>query len=188
MTKLQRGVGLIEVLVAIFILGVGVLGFSAMQMKALQSSDSSYYRAQAIVLAADIVSRITVSSGQVVYSDSSEAVTYGNKAEIVKAFIDGMEKASLEWSGTYINPSEDKQILDAEPTLEQQKKIAEWEGENSAWEVANLLPNGSSLVAENDDGHYYQVIVAWNETDAKECNSVSIEIGEKDCVKMEVVP
>ena len=54
----QRGATLIEVLVAMLILSVGLLGLAGMQMKALQSNQSAYYRSQATVLAYDIMDRM----------------------------------------------------------------------------------------------------------------------------------
>lgn len=45
----QTGVGLIEVLVSVLILGVGLLGIAAMQATALKNSQSSLERSQAVV-------------------------------------------------------------------------------------------------------------------------------------------
>ncbi|VXC94151.1 type IV pilus modification protein PilV [Pseudomonas sp. 9Ag] len=54
----QRGATLIEVLVAMLILSVGLLGLAGMQMTALKSNQSAYYRSQATVLAYDIIDRM----------------------------------------------------------------------------------------------------------------------------------
>lgn len=45
----QRGVGLLEVLIAVLILGVGLLGIAAMQATGLRNSQSSVERSAAIV-------------------------------------------------------------------------------------------------------------------------------------------
>ncbi len=45
----QRGAGLIEVMVAVLILAIGLLGIAAMQAAALRNSQSSLERSQAIV-------------------------------------------------------------------------------------------------------------------------------------------
>lgn len=45
----QSGVGLIEVLVSVLILGIGLLGIAAMQATALRNSQGSFERAQAVV-------------------------------------------------------------------------------------------------------------------------------------------
>ena len=44
----QRGVGLIEVLVAVLLLSVAVLGFSALQLRAISATDESLIRTQAM--------------------------------------------------------------------------------------------------------------------------------------------
>ena len=56
--SVQRGATLIEVLVAMLILSVGLLGLAGMQMTALQSNQSAYYRSQATVLAYDVIDRM----------------------------------------------------------------------------------------------------------------------------------
>jgi type IV pilus assembly protein PilV len=57
MTKkysVMRGIGLIEVLVALFILAIGVLGAAAMQMNALKFNQNAAVRSQATFLAYEI--------------------------------------------------------------------------------------------------------------------------------------
>ncbi|MGM8870202.1 type IV pilus modification protein PilV [Psychrobacter sp. 2Y5] len=45
---LQRGIGLVEVMVALLLLAVAVLGFSAMQLSAVKATDESLMRTQSI--------------------------------------------------------------------------------------------------------------------------------------------
>lgn len=47
-SNLQRGVGLIEVMVALLLLAVAILGFSAMQLSAIKATDESLMRTQSI--------------------------------------------------------------------------------------------------------------------------------------------
>lgn len=49
-TTTQRGVGLIEVMVALLLLAVAVLGFSAMQMTAVKATDESLMRTRALTI------------------------------------------------------------------------------------------------------------------------------------------
>ena len=58
LSSIQRGATLIEVLVAMLVLSVGLLGLAGMQMTALKSNQSAYYRSQATVLAYDIMDRM----------------------------------------------------------------------------------------------------------------------------------
>lgn len=50
MIQAQRGIGLIEVLVALMLLAIAVLGFSAMQLTALKATDESVMRSRAITM------------------------------------------------------------------------------------------------------------------------------------------
>ena len=54
----QRGVGLIEVLVAIVIFAFGMLGLAGMQTRTLWYGQSSLYRSQATALADDVFDRM----------------------------------------------------------------------------------------------------------------------------------
>ncbi len=54
----QRGMTLIEILVAIVVLSVGLLGLAGLQLKGLQVSQGSTYRWQAAILAEDMADRI----------------------------------------------------------------------------------------------------------------------------------
>jgi type IV pilus assembly protein PilV len=48
--RAQRGVSLIEVLIAVLIMGVGLLGIAAMQATALRNSQSALERSQAVIM------------------------------------------------------------------------------------------------------------------------------------------
>lgn len=56
----QRGVGMMEILVALLILAIGVLGFVALQYRALEASAESTNRIQAITIARDLAERMRV--------------------------------------------------------------------------------------------------------------------------------
>ena len=56
--RAQRGVTLVEVLVALVISVVGILGMIALQLRAYAADEESYQRASAEILLQDMVSRI----------------------------------------------------------------------------------------------------------------------------------
>ena len=60
---LQQGMTLIEVLVALLILTVGLLGAAAVQLNALKYTDSSRMTSQASFIAYDMMDRIRANSG-----------------------------------------------------------------------------------------------------------------------------
>ena len=59
----QYGVGLIEILVAMLVLAIGVLGFIALQYRAVEVTSESTYRVQAINIARDLAERVRVNRG-----------------------------------------------------------------------------------------------------------------------------
>lgn len=58
--KNQKGVGLLEVLVALLLLAIGVLGYVALQYRAIEATSEATYRAQGINIARDLAERIRV--------------------------------------------------------------------------------------------------------------------------------
>lgn len=57
-THRQRGVSLIEVLVALFVLAFGMLGIAGMQTMAMKANQSAFERNAAVISASSIVERI----------------------------------------------------------------------------------------------------------------------------------
>ena len=58
MTQRQSGATLIEVLVAMVVLAIGLLGLAGLQATSVQSNHSAYYRSQATILASDLADRM----------------------------------------------------------------------------------------------------------------------------------
>lgn len=56
--KNQQGVGMVEVLVALVLLAIGVLGFTALQLRAVDATAEASNRIQAMNLARDLSERI----------------------------------------------------------------------------------------------------------------------------------
>jgi type IV pilus assembly protein PilV len=164
----QAGVGMVEVLVAVLILSIGVLGFAGMQLKALKSTGDTFVRSQAMVLASDIVSRIAVNPGQL--------ATYSTAASWTSAPV--TDAAKPTWWDTCVSASCT------------QAALAGWDINQSAWMAAHLLPNGNALVAQCTGASTYCVTVAWNKTTAANCNlstGVADNGANKECVVLQVV-
>lgn len=56
----HQGFTLLEVLIAVIVLSIGILGVAGLQVFALRANQVSYQRSQAVVLAADISDRMRV--------------------------------------------------------------------------------------------------------------------------------
>ncbi|WP_423201205.1 type IV pilus modification protein PilV [Fluviicoccus keumensis] len=59
---LQRGVGLIEVMVALLLLGIAVVGFAALQVRAVGSTHDAYFRTQGMAIAQEVAERLRANS------------------------------------------------------------------------------------------------------------------------------
>jgi len=64
-TERQRGFSLLEVMIAVFVLAIGVLGAAAMQLSALKYTDSSRLTSQASFIVYDIIDRIRANADPV---------------------------------------------------------------------------------------------------------------------------
>ncbi len=54
----QRGVGLIEILVAVVLVSIGFLAAARMQVESMRFSQSAYFQSQAYFLASDMINRM----------------------------------------------------------------------------------------------------------------------------------
>lgn len=65
MKKIQRGFGLIEVLITLVLTGIGILGVVAMQSKSIQFTQHSVNRNTASILAADLMETLRASRHEI---------------------------------------------------------------------------------------------------------------------------
>jgi len=63
-SRYQRGVTLIEVLVSMFLLGIAVIGFVALQLRSVTATGESMYRAQAMSIAQDVSEKMRANAPQ----------------------------------------------------------------------------------------------------------------------------
>ncbi len=80
----HRGLGLIEVMVSMAVLGIALLGLVALQAKAQQTAMETYQRSQALIILDDMVSRL-----------------YANAVEAESCYLTGeFTELPGEWSDT----------------------------------------------------------------------------------------
>lgn len=63
--NVQKGVGLTEVMVAMLLLSVAVLGFIGLQVRASTAGNEAFARTQAMAIAQDLAERVRLNVGQV---------------------------------------------------------------------------------------------------------------------------
>ncbi|TNF33801.1 MAG: type IV pilus modification protein PilV [Gammaproteobacteria bacterium] len=115
----QKGFTLIEVMIAFFILAVGLLGMAALLTTSVRSNQSAYYRTQAAYLASDMADRIRANRQTPDYA----SVTGSSQNCIVK------------------NSSATIQTLGCDSST-----MAQWDMYDWHQTVAQSLPGGTALV------------------------------------------
>lgn len=163
----QRGVGLMEIMVALLVLAIGVLGFIALQYRAVEATSESSYRVQAINIARDIAERVRV-----------------NRAALT-TYMDKIEKPVAEQVTSTKNCATENctSAQLAEYDVSQVAKKAQ-----SVGMVMNQI-----TCAGNEDGDKRSCIyVAWGDTaptdgtDAGDCTSGTAYVATSTCLIMEV--
>jgi len=158
----QRGVGLLEVLIALLVLAVGVLGFAGLQMTALNKSNDANHRAAAVLIAQDVIERFELNPSK--------------REEYLKV---------SNWKEGSVGDDPDDNCITNECDA---GAIAEWDMDQLAWQAANLLPAGRVLAAECDfNTQMTCVIVSWDEQDPAKCMDGGLEAGvDSHCFVLEV--
>lgn len=156
----QRGVGLVEILVALLILSIGVLGYAGLQLRALGSTNESHFRVQAMAIAQDVAERIPV--------NPDSLATYSSAGSWSQAaFADRSMPAG--WNQCVTGSCDTA-------------SLAQWDILQARYLAWTLLPNGrisASACAIN----LVCITVGWNDADPTDCDPAS-----EDCVVLEVMP
>lgn len=153
---------MVEILVALLVLSIGVLGYAGLQLRALNSTNEAYLRTQAMSLGEDVVERIMANpAGMATYTTASDwTVTVGSSMP-----------------QTCVDP--------ASPCTSAQ--VASWDINQTAWQAANLLPTGKVNASACAGSAATCVRVAWNDTTLAQCEDASGVVSGVDCVVLEVV-
>lgn len=168
----QRGFSLLEVLVAMLVLGVAVMGFAGLQVRALQSTGTAHLRSQAMTIASEMTERIR--------GNPSALATYTTAANWGVGTIPS--GAPSTWAGTCMYTSTTTNGCSA-------ANMALFDMREVQYLAQELLPNGTVSVRYCDGGGLVAcVFVGWSEngvtSDAKvNCTNNT----DPNCVSMRVV-
>ncbi|MCV6627615.1 MAG: type IV pilus modification protein PilV [Cellvibrionaceae bacterium] len=156
----QRGATLMEVLVALFLMAIGLLGMLSLQNSSQRSNQSAMFSSTAVVLARDMANRIMANDDQ--FDDSDN----GRYANIDTASVDGSADGCS-------NQCDGAQILNAD--------VNAWAGQ-----LRKQLPAGRGRVDINATGVHI-VTVMWDDqltgADGTDCGgNPKVDLS---CVKLE---
>ncbi len=167
--KRQSGVGMVEILIALLVLAIGVLGYAGLQLNALKGSEEAHLRASATFIGRDALERILANpDARASYLDkenwNEDASDAGDAPDNPTACV------------TQACSSGD---------------MADWDIDMLSWQAANTLPAGRIVVmpCTMTGATSSCVIVAWNDQTPSDCldQDDGVAVGEDtECVVMEV--
>ena len=132
-SRQDKGFSLIEVLVAIVILSIGLLGLAGLQTAGLKANNSAYQRSQASVMANEILDRMRA-----------------NRVGIASSFYDD----------PYASTPSDPVCVTSYCTVEQMAAYDVWYWETN---LGNVLPNGQGNITGSGAGSVFTITVMWDD-------------------------
>lgn len=132
----SKGASLVEVMVALFILAVGMLGVLAMQASAIRLNNNAYLYSQANILAMEMVEAIRSTPGQA----SNYAQSWGPAPGSTPAIPDCSSSCDAATIAAW--------------------NIAQWQTT-----VAAVLPGGQGQILQDSGNSTFTVSVTFNLTD-----------------------
>ena len=112
----QRGVGLIEILVAVVLLSLGFLAAARMQVESMRSSQSAYFTSQANLLAADMVDRMRLNTTGVLAGlydavDTADAIADPNCRTKACTAAELAAQDAFDWRSHFIESGSVRPLL-----------------------------------------------------------------------------
>ena len=150
----QRGVGLIEVLVALLVLAIGVLGYAGMQLSALKGAELANNRAQATLIAQDALERLQLNPNLPAYI----AAAWPTTPVAVGSAPSGY--ANCTGVGAACSAAQ----------------MVSWDVNQLSWMAGNLLPEGLIAFQACPNSGLSCVVVSWDGMSPSECVKAGGEI------------
>lgn len=128
--RTQRGAGLIEALISIFVVSIGLLGFAGLQLKGLVAANDSQFRSKAVYLSYQMADRVRAN------------LTASDPATAAAAYYDFSTQVAPDPGCTVSVSCTQSQMA--------QNDFAEW-----LTEVKSALPSGAGVICLDstpDDG------------------------------------
>ena len=158
--KNQQGVGMVEVLVALLLLAIGVLGFSALQLKAVEATSEAMNQVNAMNIARDLSERIRINrDGLLDYQKVAKPKVCSSGDDGI--FCTAQQMAEYDFdqvSGKALDLGMELAILDCKGSTDLKRKCiyVAWEGTTPTDGTASpactngaaYLPNAKCIIVE----------------------------------------
>lgn len=201
--KKEKGAGMIEVLVALLLLAIGVLGFTALQLRAVEATNEALNRVQAMNIARDFAERIRINPYALTVLKANNTAIENNSdiSAYVSAINDNKDSEdAYTWASCYQTNSCTSSQLATQDVQQVVNKAF------SQGMKVNLIPCKSSTMTTgtNDDGvkettvsssdianQRMCIYVAWSKTtpddsaDENSCAQYGIYKDNSKCIILE---
>ncbi len=177
-----QGIAMLEVLIALIVVSIGVLGMAGMQLNGIRVAKGSYIRSQAVV-----------------YAETAVALMRANQFAVANMAYDGLDSANVNCNvkpNPYCYAYPGSSITTPSCTTEVAKvendffsvACGHWSGSKGENGLFENLPNGAITINCDDTPctttSVYTVAVTWSETEA--INEVDTTLQKQ--VTMRVLP
>ncbi|SDH66383.1 type IV pilus modification protein PilV [Pseudomonas panipatensis] len=139
----NKGFTLIEVLIALLVLAIGLLGMASLTMTSLQGNQSAYLRGQASLLAGDIIERMRGNSAQALLAQSPYLVS----------LTSGNQPSDPDCKGTNDGCT---------PSQQAAQDIHDW------WLNLQASIPGASATISRAGTNQFQIVISWTESDSQQ--------------------
>ncbi len=146
----QKGIGMVEVLIALVLITSTLLGATAMQLTSMQTNRGAYYRTQASILAYDIADRIRFNADYALAAESNYAIDTASAAGY------SVSTCITDTTGCSAQQLRDRDVLEWSENFYDVTGIGQ---DGGAYQP--VLPNGLGTVSVS--GATFSVQVSWNE-------------------------
>ena len=159
--RLSGGFTLVEVLVAIVVLSIGLLGLAALQITSLQFNSNSYLRTQATVVAYDLIDRMR--SNRAAFAANSYHVPTTSAAATTVSTYGSCKSSSCDCQGSACSTS-NLAIYD----------LGQW------YELTDILLPGSltnrPTITRNPATNEATIDIKWTEKDVQQSKSWTVRL------------
>ena len=154
----QRGIGILEVLIALIVISFGVLGMAGLQLTGMKHSTNGFNRAKAVLAAEDMATRMRI-----------------NRSGIANALYDDYDSSAVICANrpaTYCQPygNTAAQSCDSAALATFDRfavACGDWDEDGASGGIADLLPDNAKLEVDCDapctEDSSYTLMVTWPE-------------------------
>jgi type IV pilus assembly protein PilV len=176
----QQGFTLLEVLIALLVLSIGLLGLAALQTTGLRSNEMASMRTTSTMLAYDITDRMRANpAGRGLVEDETDLDGDGNFTDFIYVAANDKYPITVD---TPTSLTEDCDLADCDPTELATYDLFKWR------KAVELLPGGKSditvTVAASTATHIITVYWDENRTGATGLNCPPINFNDLRCFRL----